>query len=42
LEDSLAAAKTNGRLYLFGIVIALVGLVLVFLRSLRNKSTPVA
>jgi hypothetical protein len=37
LEDALAAAKTKGRLYLFGIVIALVGLVLVFLRSMRTK-----
>jgi hypothetical protein len=41
LEDSLAAAKTNGRLYLFGIVIALAGLVLVFLRSSRTKKASV-
>ena len=40
LEDALAAAKTNGRLYIFGIVIALVGLVLVFLRSSRTKPAP--
>jgi DNA repair exonuclease SbcCD ATPase subunit len=37
LEDALAAAKTNGRLYLFGIVIALAGIVLVFLRSKRAR-----
>ena len=37
LEDALSAAKTNGRLYLFGIVIALAGLVLVFLRLARSK-----
>ena len=41
LEDSLATAKTNGRLYLFGIVIVLAGLVLVFLRSPRTKKTSV-
>jgi len=41
LEDALAAAKTNGRLYIFGIVIALAGLVLVFLRSSRTKPAPV-
>ncbi len=41
LEDALSAAKTNGRLYLFGIVIALAGLVLVFLRSARSKPSPV-
>jgi hypothetical protein len=41
LEGALSAAKTNGRLYLFGIVIALAGLVLVFLRSMRKKSAPV-
>ena len=41
LEDALSASKTNGRLYLFGIVIALAGLVLVFLRSSRTKSSPV-
>ena len=41
LEDALTAAKTNGRLYLFGIVIALAGLVLVFLRSSRTKPAPV-
>ncbi len=37
LEGALSAAKTNGRLYLFGRVIALAGLVLVFLRSKRAK-----
>jgi len=41
LEDALAAAKTNGRLYIFGIVIALAGLVLVFLRYSRTKPAPV-
>ena len=41
LEASLASAKTNGRLYLFGIVIALAGLVLVFLRSSRTKKASV-
>ena len=41
LEDALSAAKTNGRLYIFGIVIALAGIVLVFLRSSRTKSAPV-
>ncbi len=40
LEDALSAAKTNGRLYIFGIVIALAGLVLVFLRSSRTKPAP--
>jgi len=40
LEDALAAAKPNGRLYIFGIVIALAGLVLVFLRSSRTKPAP--
>ena len=39
LEDALSAPKTNGRLYTFGIVIALAGLVLVFLRSSRKKPT---
>jgi len=41
LEDALSEAKTNGRLYLFGIVIALAGLVLVFLRSSRTKKAAV-
>jgi len=41
LDDALSAAKTNGRLYLFGIVIALAGVVLVFLRSSRTKPAPV-
>ncbi|MBC8224753.1 hypothetical protein H8E65_09200 [Candidatus Bathyarchaeota archaeon] len=41
LDAALSAAKTNGRLYLFGIVIALAGLVLVFLRSSRTKPAPV-
>ena len=41
LEDALSTAKTNGRLYLFGIVIALAGLVLVFLRSARTKPAPI-
>ena len=41
LEDALSEAKTNGRLYLFGIVIALAGIVLVFLRSSRTKPSPV-
>ena len=41
LEDTLSAAKTNGRLYLFGIIIVLAGLVLVFLRSSRTKPTNV-
>jgi hypothetical protein len=41
LEGALSAAKTTGRLYLFGIVIALAGVVLVFLRSTRTKPAPV-
>ena len=41
LEGALSAAKTNGRLYLFGIVIALAGVVLVYLRSTRTKPAPV-
>lgn len=40
LDDALSAAKTNGRLYLFGMIIALAGLVLVFLRSSRTKPAP--
>ncbi len=39
LEEALSASNTNGRLYLFGIAIALVGLVLVYLRSARSKPT---
>jgi hypothetical protein len=35
-EAALSSAKTNGRLYLFGLVIALVGVVLVFLRFRRT------
>jgi hypothetical protein len=41
LEGALSAAKTNGRLYLFGIVIALAGVLLVYLRSTRTKPAPV-
>ena len=41
LENALTAAKTNDRLYLFGIVIALAGLVLVFLRYSRTKPAPI-
>ncbi|MEE8355391.1 MAG: hypothetical protein V3S09_06145, partial [Candidatus Bathyarchaeia archaeon] len=41
LKGALSTSKTNGRLYLFGIVIALAGLVLVFLRSARSKPSPV-
>ena len=40
LEDSLAQSKTNGRLYIFGIVIALAAAVLIFLRSTRTKPAP--
>lgn len=41
LKGALSEAKTNGRLYIFGIVIALAGLVLVFLRSSRTKPAPI-
>jgi hypothetical protein len=37
LESNLSEAKTRGRLYIFGIVIALAGIVLVFLRSKRSR-----
>lgn len=40
LEDALSASKTNGRLYLFGIVVALAAAVLIFLRSTRTKPAP--
>jgi hypothetical protein len=38
LEDALSTATTNGRLYIFGIVIALAGIVVVFLRSRARRS----
>jgi hypothetical protein len=36
LEDELSAAKTNSRLYIFGIAVAVIALVLVILRSMRR------